>query len=580
MRSLSEILVIILAASPWLATTLTAQAPTTLSGSSMGILIGGATPPFASSGYYLLLPANSSNTYQAIGIINVADSNGSYFYARQSGSTAFINFSAMVNGPVTDTMSLSFSGASGGKFFMSANDVPGGYQSGNFQVFTGTAPVNLAGMKILCTVRSGVFPFASTGSFSLITATSTNSYTVVGDGVSTTNSSGTYFSSTINASTSQVSVNDPVIGPTTLYFSFATSTNGSYAARSPSTGAFQTGDFVMTDISAPILTITSPISGQRWSNSVFTVSGTARDIIQVGHVYYRVNAGLWMLATTTNQWSNWNGSVSLGPGTNEVQAYAQDSSGNLSATNSQNLDYVVLAPAVVKVNGLGMVAPNYDGLNLELGRAYSMTATPTTGFAFSNWTGTVTSGSPTLNFMMISNLAVTANFVDVTRPLLTITSPADGQVLENSATTIRGTANDNLRVAEVYYRLNNTAWTVPATTNSFTNWFATGLLIAGTNTLRAFAVDPAGNYSVTKTVNFVAPHAFSMALAPIPQVTDGFAFSLNTATGANCRIDFSEDLVNWTVFTNLVTTLPVTLFRDPSTTSNALRFYRAALLQP
>jgi hypothetical protein len=580
MRSLGGILVMILAASPWLATTSPAQAPTTLAGTTTGILISGATPPFANFGYYLLLPANTGTTYQAIGIINVADSSGAYFYARQSGSTALINFSPIANGPVTDTMSLSFSGASSGRFFMSANDVPGGYQSGNFQLFTGNAPGTIAGMKVQCTVRSGVFPFASAGSFSLITATGTNSYAVIGDGISTTNSSGTYSSSTINTSTSQVSVNDPVIGPTSLYFSYVTTTNGSYAARSDSTGGFQTGDFITTDISAPILTITSPVAGQRWSNSVFTVSGTAHDNIQVNHVYYRVNEGSWTLASTANQWTNWSGSAPLIPGTNQVQAYAQDNSGNVSSTNSQNLDYVFLAPAVVQVNGLGTVAPNYNGQNLELGRAYSMTATPATGFAFSNWTGTATSSAPILNFMMVSNLSVTANFVDVTRPLLSITSPGEGELLDNSATTIQGTANDNLKVAKVYYQLNNNPWNVPVTTNDFTNWFATGLLIAGTNTLRAFAVDPAGNDSLTNAVNFVAPIAFSIALSPISWVTDGFFFSLNTATGVNCRIDLSDDLVDWTVFTNLVTMLPVTLFRDPSTNSKAQRFYRAAALQP
>ena len=46
----------------------------------------------------------------------------------------------------------------------------------------------------------------------------------------------------------------------------------------------------------PKLTISSPKSGQRWSNAVFTVTGTVTDKVAVDDVYYQLNGGSWTAA--------------------------------------------------------------------------------------------------------------------------------------------------------------------------------------------------------------------------------------------------------------------------------------------
>ena len=92
------------------------------------------------------------------------------------------------------------------------------------------------------------------------------------------------------------------------------------------------------------------------SNASFTVMGTATDNVAVASVYCSlsnavVNSG-FAPAMTANNWANWSTNVTLAPGTNTVRAYAVDTSGNLSTTNSATLVYILSAPLTVQTNGL------------------------------------------------------------------------------------------------------------------------------------------------------------------------------------------------------------------------------------
>jgi len=60
---------------------------------------------------------------------------------------------------------------------------------------------------------------------------------------------------------------------------------------------------------------------------------------------------------------------------------------NISVTNQVSFTYVVSAHLTVSTNGSGSLSPNYNGALLQIGRNYSITATPGTGFAFGNWMG-------------------------------------------------------------------------------------------------------------------------------------------------------------------------------------------------
>ncbi len=338
------------------------------------------------------------------------------------------------------------------------------------------------------------------------------------------------------------------------------------------------------DTNKPTLSITNLIVGQRWSNLVFTAKGTSTDNWQVASVQVQLNGGIWTNATGT---TNWSAPLTLTPGTNTLAAYATDTTGNNSQTNSVSWQYVVTNLLAVQATGLGTLSPNYSNSWLEIGRNYSMTATPATGFVVTNWTistnwigGRITNNA-TVQFMMASNLTLQVNFADVTKPTLTITAPTAGQKMTNALATFVGTASDNWKVAGVWYQLNSNAWNlVTATTNNYTNWTQTLPLVIGTNTLKAYALDFGGNFSVTNTLSVISSNTFMLQIVftnSLPITTNGMTFSLQLSTGLNGHIQVSTNLIYWTSLTNFVGTNSIITFRDPAATNLARRFYRAVI---
>jgi len=340
------------------------------------------------------------------------------------------------------------------------------------------------------------------------------------------------------------------------------------------------------DTNKPVLSITNLTAGQHVSNAVFTVQGTASDNWQVGNVTYQINTTGWSNAISGNSWSNWSAAVNLLPGTNTLAAYAVDTTGNRSGTNTLNFVYIVSAPLQIRITGLGTLSPNYSNAVLAIGQNYSITSAPASGFVFTNWLvstnwigGAAVTGT-NLQFMMQSNLTLQANFLDVTKPTLVITAPAAGQHMTNALATFAGTAADNWSVSNVWYQLNNGAWNPASTTNGWTNWTTTAQLVAGTNTLKAYAVDLVGNLSTTSSLSVLSSNSFKLQLVftnALPLTSTGLVFSLQLSTGLNGHIQSSSNLVNWTTLTNFIGTNSAITFRDPAATNSNHRYYRAVI---
>jgi hypothetical protein len=272
------------------------------------------------------------------------------------------------------------------------------------------------------------------------------------------------------------------------------------------------------DIAKPTLTITAPTANQRWSNEVFTVRGKVTDNNTNGTVWYQLNGGTW---TNASGWTNWSAVVNLIPGTNNVKAFAVDAGGNKSATNSVNCIRVLTAPFCLNIVGNGKVTGATNNQPLELGKSYLLTTTPGTGWILTNWLvqvegNTVINTNKAAAFQMQSNLCVTATFADIAKPTLTITTPTLNQRTSNEVFNVTGKVTDNNTNGAVKYQLNGGAWT---DASGWTNWSATVVLTPGTNVLKAFAVDAAGNRSTTNSVTclYVLSYCLADYYYPTPQ---------------------------------------------------------------
>jgi hypothetical protein len=256
-----------------------------------------------------------------------------------------------------------------------------------------------------------------------------------------------------------------------------------------------------------------------------------------------------------------------------------------------SFDFAVTNQLGIRALGLGTLSPNYSNAWLELGRNYSITSAPASGFVFTNWLvatnwlGGTKVGGTNLTFMMTSNLSLQAYFLDVTRPLLTITAPSAGQHMTNALAAIIGTASDNWNVTAVWYQLTNTlrpagTWQLGTTTNGFTNWTTTITLAAGTNQVSAYALDPAGNSSPTNSVSVVSSNTFQLQLkfaGSPPLSANGLNFGLQISPGLNGHIQISTNLLDWVTLTNFVGSNSSLNFRDPAATNSNRRFYRAVI---
>jgi uncharacterized repeat protein (TIGR03803 family) len=322
-----------------------------------------------------------------------------------------------------------------------------------------------------------------------------------------------------------------------------------------------TGTYVAADITPPTLTVTSPTSKTIVNSNLFTATGTASDNVGVALVYYQLNGGAWTAAASGNSWTNWSAAnLNLAPGPNVIRFYAKDLSGNVSATNSVTFTFVVSAPIAINLNppSGGSIKPALNGQLLQIGKAYSLSVKATKGYVFLNWSGATNSTSTKLTFGMASNLTLTANFKDITRPVNVILTPAKGNtVLSGSGTEARGRAMDNTGVTAVWCQLNGGTW-FQAYLSDGTNWQTIGLapqLLSGPNTISAYAVDAAGNASLTNTIAFNyqidsvadwAPDSLNGIVADVtpasgPEVIlafDRFSFSQTSATNSDDPEDY------------------------------------------
>jgi hypothetical protein len=275
---------------------------------------------------------------------------------------------------------------------------------------------------------------------------------------------------------------------------------------------------VTLETNKPIVTITSPKPGQLWSNAVFNVTGTTSDKLGITSVFFYTNSGFFTLASTTNNWTNWNATATLAPGTNTINVYAYNR-GGIPAITSVKVVYVVHSRLTLLTNGLGSITPYTNGASLQDGNIYSLTETPKPGYKAGGWVGGTSqpfsffTNGPTVSFFMSNNLTMEAYLIPTNTLFPKITNAPSGIHVTNAAFTVKGIATDTVAVAWVYYSLNGSPFAPVATTAPIANgvsWTAPVSLAAGTNVFLVYATDADSNVSGTNSTIIIRQPAASL----------------------------------------------------------------------
>jgi len=148
------------------------------------------------------------------------------------------------------------------------------------------------------------------------------------------------------------------------------------------------------------------------------------------------NTGLIPTPTMVYTSPSATGSVRFTPvanasGTATVTVTVND--GQAIATRSFTVTVNGTAPTQLTLNknGNGMVTPDLSKSQLRLGTRYSMTAVPAIGYEFAGWTGSTSTLSTILTFVMTSNLMFEAKFIP--SPYLPVVGSYNGLFYEDDA---------------------------------------------------------------------------------------------------------------------------------------------------
>jgi len=163
------------------------------------------------------------------------------------------------------------------------------------------------------------------------------------------------------------------------------------------------------DALPPTVAVTSPVRNASLTAENILLRGTVTDNATVASVRIFWGTNSPLDAMITNQ--NWSITLTnVPPGTNTVLVEAADTSG-LRAQVTHSFFRSVRVPITLHVSGHGRIAGATDQQLLEVGRGYTITATPERGNLFVHWTGSVFGAAAKLPFQMGSNFTITAVFV-------------------------------------------------------------------------------------------------------------------------------------------------------------------------
>ena len=334
------------------------------------------------------------------------------------------------------------------------------------------------------------------------------------------------------------------------------------------------------DTIPPTVAISSPTSGQTFTTSPVTVSGTATDPgspssgVSLVQVQVNSTSGTWQTASGTTSWS---ASVALSSGANTIYVRSQDGAGNYSTIASVNVTYnppdttpptvsisnptsgqtFTASPVTVSGTATDPGSPS-TGVSLVQVQVDGTGGTWQTASGTTSWTASVAlvSGANTIyvrsqdgagNYSTIASVKVTYA-PDTQGPALTISSPLNNATVTSASLPVSGTASDNGNGNNGVSSVTVNGVSVTGGTTSGTGtayWNATIPLNAGANTVTVVAKDTLNNPSqqqINVTYNPPRP-VFGGSFVSGGQWQTTLS---GLSVGETVVLQASTDLKNWT----------------------------------
>jgi len=320
---------------------------------------------------------------------------------------------------------------------------------------------------------------------------------------------------------------------------------GSYSLVISNTWGALTSSVTVLTVTPPAISISSPAPNASITAPVF--SGTATDAplftntsptaIRLINVVYSITnifnsskiTGLAAVTGGGGGASNWTFTVTPYPGTNILSVQSVDASGNISPAATRTFFYEAAAPLTVRMVGSGTGAFTItNGAMLNLGKGYSITAKPNSSVFVSWLNDGFISYTPTLSFVMQSNLVLTAKLMARQPPAVSISFPTDHE--RSGSSDFLGTAQsspvlfgadpNNATLAHVMYWVTNTASqsviggvaALSSGAGAVSNWSITVTPLPGTNILAVQSEDVSAGLSaiVARTFFYKVPARFDL----------------------------------------------------------------------
>ena len=387
--------------------------------------------------------------------------------------------------------------------------------------------------------------------------------------------------------------------------------NNSKDERASGFGPVQRSVTTPTDTTPPTVLISSPTSGQPFTASPVSVSGTATDpgspSTGVSLVQVQVNGtgGTWQTASGT---TSWNASVSLSSGDNTIYVRSQDGAGNYSTIASVNVTYnppdttpptlsitsplngATVTSASLPISGTATDNGNGNsGISSVTVNGIAASSDTASGANTANWNTTIAlnSGANTVTVIATDGagnttqqqISITYNPPDTTPPTLTIASPVNNATVTSASLSVNGTATDNGNgnngVSSV--TVNSIAANNDTTNGSGTaNWSTTIALHSGPNTITVVAKDTLSNptsQQINVTYNPPRPifGGLSVSGGQLQATVSGLS------TQETVVFSVSTDLKNWTPVQTIIASGSTYPFTYPINPAMQGQYFRATV---